>query len=299
MEVDKWVEDIQCKPISWADGSIVERFPDLVATIKEIEVAADFKEQQFYKCTYMDNLYENTLPPGLTQKKAYRIISSKINTLTCFADIDGLKSNEYITNLADIGRFELTELWEADGRKGCFRQILQHFSVLRVVWQHGQNGAYEFDIDFLLNIHRHLMNGAYELNGEAMKLLRVGEIRTCSVHAGSHQFENPQNIKPLLVKLIDRMNRVEAISEIMDIFRSFLLIHPFQNGNGRTARILLNWLLARYKLSPVPIVLTSGHYKARKHYLSSLKNYNKGKKHELNYLLLASLYGVYTNLVSK
>lgn len=34
-------------------------------------------------------------------------------------------------------------------------------------------------------------------------------------------------------------------------FRRFLFIHPFQNGNGRVARVLLSFLLVNYTIVPL------------------------------------------------
>ena len=40
----------------------------------------------------------------------------------------------------------------------------------------------------------------------------------------------------------------------------FLFIHPFENGNGRVARLLLSWILAPTCILPLP-VYASAHYK--------------------------------------
>jgi len=51
----------------------------------------------------------------------------------------------------------------------------------------------------------------------------------------------------------------------------FLLIHPFSNGNGRTARLLLN-----YFLRDVTVVPFSLYYQDRKVYIDTLECRNAG-----------------------
>ena len=43
---------------------------------------------------------------------------------------------------------------------------------------------------------------------------------------------------------LSRMNIV--IQDVARLYASWIRIHPFADGNGRTARVLLNWLMARY-----------------------------------------------------
>lgn len=53
--------------------------------------------------------------------------------------------------------------------------------------------------------------------------------------------------KPRLNKLID---------ELAKHYAGWLRIHPFVDGNGRTVRLLVNWVLARYWQ---PLILPGGH----------------------------------------
>jgi len=45
---------------------------------------------------------------------------------------------------------------------------------------------------------------------------------------------------------------IAEIAELAaDLHGEWVRIHPFADGNGRTARILCNWILLRYELPPV------------------------------------------------
>ena len=65
----------------------------------------------------------------------------------------------------------------------------------------------------------------------------------------------------------------------------FVSIHPFVDGNGRVARLLMNMILLKYGYSPI-IVRPSD----RKKYLSAIENYQtKGDEESYNALMLRLL----------
>lgn len=80
----------------------------------------------------------------------------------------------------------------------------------------------------------------------------------------------------------DPVVRTGEIFKLATIFfRQFLLIHPFSNGNGRTARLLTNVVL-----NQVTIVPFSLFYRDRKTYLDVLEAANNGPPHALAFYLL-------------
>lgn len=88
-----------------------------------------------------------------------------------------------------------------------------------------------------------------------------GEFRKGNVSAGSRYFVNYDKVVPLMDKLVDAVNRelMEGNKEIEILETSFIAhfdlvsIHPFYDGNGRTSRLLMNLIQARYNL-PLAIV---------------------------------------------
>jgi Fic family protein len=63
--------------------------------------------------------------------------------------------------------------------------------------------------------------------------------------------EVPRVMGDLLARVADVTART-PFRELTDIYRDFLYVHPFIDGNGRTARILLDYLMMRAHFPPVP-----------------------------------------------
>lgn len=65
----------------------------------------------------------------------------------------------------------------------------------------------------------------------------------------------PDKVPRMLNELIDKINRVEAhtpLETIAALQQEFVVIHPFIDGNGRTVRVLLDYMLLRAGLPPMP-----------------------------------------------
>jgi hypothetical protein len=75
-----------------------------------------------------------------------------------------------------------------------------------------------------------------------------------------HVNDNPLRLAPLHL----------AVTAMMD----FLIIHPFEDGNGRMARLMFQWTLARHKILTKPILpLLPAIRKGRAPYLLAIYNW--------------------------
>lgn len=62
--------------------------------------------------------------------------------------------------------------------------------------------------------------------------------------------EVPTKVESLL-KRINQLSRRSAPTEVFDLYKEFIHTHPFADGNGRTGRMLLNYMLLRSEMPPL------------------------------------------------
>lgn len=106
--------------------------------------------------------------------------------------------------------------------------------------------------------------------------LNSGMYRETQVYVGSHTPPAPQDIAYLMEEFVEWLNSEEALN--MHPVRYAALahyklvdIHPFEDGNGRTSRLLMNLILIRAGYPPV--IILKEH---RQQYYDYLKIANKG-----------------------
>jgi Fic family protein len=92
------------------------------------------------------------------------------------------------------------------------------------------------------------------------------------VHRGAPQKKIPSLLRELIIWHEKNKKKYHPIVLAAIVHNQFENIHPFQDGNGRVGRLLLNYVLLRHGMLPVNIEL-----KNRQEYYSALQAYqNKG-----------------------
>ena len=109
-----------------------------------------------------------------------------------------------------------------------------------------------FSEELIKRNHAILCNGIEHETGRKY----AGSYRTVAVQAGDTGFVNPRFVPKKMADFVRELNDTLVKSEVnktLDPFYvaafacdTFVNIHPFLDGNGRTCRIILNSILMRY-----------------------------------------------------
>lgn len=171
----------------------------------------------------------------------------------------------------------------ADTRHGHARRfVLQHLNALMFVRELGPT---DLTPDTLKRLHEVLMQGLQGADEDAVFV--PGEFRTEGCRATGIAGRNvqyldhekiPEAIDTLLRDVAEKMRQLEPLGQLTpdafylaaELLVRFLAIHPFGDGNGRVARLLVHWVLHHHGFS-LPLTLVKGKYsKAKRHYLQVL-----------------------------
>jgi Fic family protein len=137
------------------------------------------------------------------------------------------------------------------------REVIQHAQALQHITQAVIDRNEPFSEQLIKQTHEILCNGiSLHRDNPTEPEYYSGRYRTVIVQAGSCTFTSPQfvaqNMKELVSELNDDIRKCEELNTL-DPFQlaakysmRFLQIHPFQDGNGRTSRLILNALLLKY-----------------------------------------------------
>jgi len=131
----------------------------------------------------------------------------------------------------------------------------------------------DFNFEFACKLHKEVCNGLVE---------QPGELRTCrrSPLGSSLAYAHPSAIRPWTEALFECTRywiaSCETVWQALQcatvFFSELLLIHPFHDGNGRTARLLLSHLLRHFTWVPISLYLSSAGSKQRSQYIEVLES---------------------------
>ena len=141
---------------------------------------------------------------------------------------------------------------------------------------------------FIRNLHRVLLKEPYEIDAitpdgrPTRRLITVGQYKTqpnnVETSTGEiYYYTSPEQVKPEMSDLVDWYRTAENQGEHPIVIAAtfhyrFVRIHPFDDGNGRMARLLMNMILIRhgYTVAIVPI-------QERNRYIESLEQADKSE----------------------
>lgn len=249
----------------WLGEDPAETRAELMKMLEEFKnkyddspTANTFKKQCAVSHVYTSNKFERTLPAGVSEHQTYQILDALYDS-----------KDSYPQEQCRIR-------WHAKGTRSgrsCCQQLTQHLMALRYLTTHCLNPTRPLTVVHVLECHRILMNGALEDDGTEVL---AGQLRQHNVQAGDgHVYPDYKVVERALERLIKEYNTKcqngdDFILNAVWLFYEVITLHPFGNGNGRLCCLLLACGLQRGGF-PFPIIFSSGHKKARQHYLQSIK----------------------------
>lgn len=128
-------------------------------------------------------------------------------------------------------------------------EALDHYDAIRYVRELARETSALTESD-IRNLHRLVMQRSRpDIAGQYANLARY--VRT---ETGRHEFPSPAEIPALMGDLSAWLHEATAAAQMsFTAHRRLVDIHPFNDGNGRTARLLMNLLLIRAGYPPLSI----------------------------------------------
>jgi len=140
---------------------------------------------------------------------------------------------EVLPNLLGLKQIDEIELLEFEG-----------FLKAEIIFTENLTETTKFTVEYILSLHKSALEHLYQFAGKlrSVNLSKGGFVFPSAKYLSDSIGEFDQGILSRLPSSYN--NSEELIRDIAVVHGEFLFIHPFREGNGRTARILAN-LMAR------------------------------------------------------
>ena len=165
--------------------------------------------------------------------------------------------------------------WNSDGKQGNEKcslsgaarrcQLIQHLKAYKYMMS-----LKKLTLEGILKTHDILMLGAVSDDGSP---ILNGKFRTFGVNNGVDNYMSYELVEENMEKLVEWYNNFDGADSIevaYKLFWKFLKIHPFEDSNGRIARLLVAYHMCSSG-TPFLVCVTSGKRRSRKHYYDAIK----------------------------
>lgn len=200
-------------------------------------------------------------------------------SLLILIDQNEVPENVYNSNAIENSTLTLKEtekiLLEQDlSRNVSLREVFEAKNLARVI-EYTRNKSKEVDLSkgLILLIHQMLISGIDDKI--AGRFRQKGEY----VRVGTHIAPSPEHVERLIDNiLLDYLgdDRQYFIDKIAKFHLEFERIHPFNDGNGRIGRVLINFQLCQHGYPRIII-----RDKEKKYYYIAFQNYGISNKPKL------------------
>lgn len=150
----------------------------------------------------------------------------------------------------------------------------------------GLDSETQFSTQLILEIHSIAFSDLYDW---------AGKWRTTHVTVGQLEPPQPHQVLQFMYQFIDNLNfKISNSTTSQDhldcltfAHYEFVRIHPFNNGNGRTGRIIMNLVALKFGYKPLELYYREGD--SRKIYIDAMKSADKGNFEPLQRLISEEL----------
>lgn len=194
-------------------------------------------------------------------------------------------SNHIEGNTLTYGQTELLLLFDKVAEAADMKDLEDmkaHNVGLKMMIEEASNYERQLSENFIRQLHHTLLREDYKVYRES----DTGSVTSYTVHAGQYktrpnsvitatgerfEYASPEETPALMYDLIEWYKEEEIKKELTPIQLAtvfhyrYIRIHPFEDGNGRIARLLVNYILRRNNY-PMIVVKT----KNKQHYLNAL-----------------------------
>ncbi len=114
-------------------------------------------------------------------------------------------------------------------------ETVNHFRCIDYIIDHAQDKLTE---GMIKEVHRILKTGTSD---SRKSWFNVGEYKKLPNEVGGNQTCSPEKVHSMLSVLLKSYNskKKKTLDDIIDFHKQFESIHPFQDGNGRTGRLIM------------------------------------------------------------
>ena len=257
-ELQKYFLEIEKKAVSeykgkWLSNGLVERLENLRASVVVFHKTPGDVLPKDFLVRYTYNT--NAIEGNkLTLRQTALVLSDKIAP-------EGSRTNDVIEALNSLDAWEFVKK---------YRGKLNKKFVCKVQYEITKNTSCRIQGDY-----------------------RDSEVR---IGGSEHIPPKPSEVPTLMQKLFEECNRekreLHPIELATLIHNKLVKIHPFTDGNGRTSRLLMNWILQRNRFPAVIIEVTN-----KERYYTCIEYADKGDQKNFAVFLAEQVLAQYTTVL--
>lgn len=129
----------------------------------------------------------------------------------------------------------------------------------------------DLSLKLIYKLHKFCFEGSKSFAGKLRKVnVVIKDSRGKIIHAGVPKEELKDYMKDFVIWYKENKNKFKPLVLAAILHNQFEFIHPFQDGNGRIGRLLLNYILLKNKYPPINIMLED-----RQEYYKTLQEYSE------------------------